>query len=165
MILCTLSRRGTCTISARTAPQSSSTSGRRALPLAAAHPSCPVASALAGARVSIVRVSVPRRTSPVVLTEIALAPRGAFPVAMYTRAAASDYDDWKTVYGNKGWSSADLLPLLRKVCSISQSRPCTCSARLVSFSSFSDAHTRPIPFSARRTRFSRVNRRTGILDP
>lgn len=36
-------------------------------------------------------------------------------VAMYTRAAASDYDDWATVYGNKGWSSADLLPLLRKV--------------------------------------------------
>lgn len=35
---------------------------------------------------------------------------------MYTRAAASDYDDWATVYGNRGWSSADLLPLLRKVC-------------------------------------------------
>ncbi|KAL1950095.1 hypothetical protein VTO73DRAFT_5217 [Trametes versicolor] len=34
--------------------------------------------------------------------------------AMYTRAAASDYDDWATVYGNKGWSAADLLPLLRK---------------------------------------------------
>ncbi|KAI0629903.1 alcohol oxidase-like protein [Trametes polyzona] len=34
--------------------------------------------------------------------------------AMYTRAAASDYDDWATVYGNKGWGSADLLPLLRK---------------------------------------------------
>ncbi|KAI0773655.1 alcohol oxidase-like protein [Fomes fomentarius] len=33
---------------------------------------------------------------------------------MYTRAAASDYDDWATVYGNRGWSSADLLPLLRK---------------------------------------------------
>ncbi len=36
-------------------------------------------------------------------------------VAMYTRAAASDYDDWATVYGNKGWSAAELLPLLRKV--------------------------------------------------
>ncbi|KAI0366933.1 alcohol oxidase-like protein [Pilatotrama ljubarskyi] len=34
--------------------------------------------------------------------------------AMYTRASASDYDDWATVYGNKGWSSKDLLPLLRK---------------------------------------------------
>ncbi|OJT13847.1 Alcohol oxidase [Trametes pubescens] len=33
---------------------------------------------------------------------------------MYTRAAASDYDDWATVYGNKGWSAAELLPLLRK---------------------------------------------------
>lgn len=36
-------------------------------------------------------------------------------VTMYTRAAASDYDDWATVYGNRGWSSADLLPLLGKV--------------------------------------------------
>ncbi|EJF57487.1 alcohol oxidase-like protein [Dichomitus squalens LYAD-421 SS1] len=34
--------------------------------------------------------------------------------AMYTRAAASDYDDWTTVYGNPGWSSTELLPLLRK---------------------------------------------------
>ncbi|KAI0655408.1 alcohol oxidase-like protein [Cubamyces menziesii] len=42
--------------------------------------------------------------------------------AMYTRAAASDYDDWKTVYGNKGWSSADLLPLLRK-CETYQVQP------------------------------------------
>ena len=37
-------------------------------------------------------------------------------VAMYTRASASDYDDWATIYGNRGWSAADLLPLLRKVC-------------------------------------------------
>ncbi|KAI0651206.1 alcohol oxidase-like protein [Trametes meyenii] len=34
--------------------------------------------------------------------------------AMYTRAAASDYDDWANVYENRGWSAADLLPLLRK---------------------------------------------------
>ncbi|KAL7280632.1 hypothetical protein ACG7TL_005570 [Trametes sanguinea] len=34
--------------------------------------------------------------------------------AMYTRGAASDYDDWETVYGNKGWGSAHLLPLMRK---------------------------------------------------
>ncbi|EIW56549.1 alcohol oxidase-like protein [Trametes versicolor FP-101664 SS1] len=33
---------------------------------------------------------------------------------MYTRASASDYDDWENVYGNPGWGSADLLPLLRK---------------------------------------------------
>lgn len=34
---------------------------------------------------------------------------------MYTRASASDYDDWKTVYENPGWGSHDLIPLLRKV--------------------------------------------------
>ncbi|KAI0044619.1 GMC oxidoreductase [Auriscalpium vulgare] len=33
---------------------------------------------------------------------------------MYTRASRSDYDDWETVYGNKGWGSADLAPLLEK---------------------------------------------------
>lgn len=33
---------------------------------------------------------------------------------MYARAAASDYDDWANVYGNPGWGSEDLLPLLRK---------------------------------------------------
>ncbi|EIN08874.1 alcohol oxidase [Punctularia strigosozonata HHB-11173 SS5] len=34
--------------------------------------------------------------------------------AMYTRASASDYDDWKNIYGNHGWGSNDLNPLLRK---------------------------------------------------
>lgn len=38
-----------------------------------------------------------------------------FEVAMYTRAAASDYDDWESVYGNPGWGSKHLIPLLRKV--------------------------------------------------
>ncbi|KAJ6574745.1 GMC oxidoreductase-domain-containing protein [Mycena capillaripes] len=33
---------------------------------------------------------------------------------MYTRAAASDYDDWEMVYGNSGWGSSDLIPLLQK---------------------------------------------------
>ena len=33
----------------------------------------------------------------------------------YTRAAASDYDDWENVYGNKGWGSKYLIPLLKKV--------------------------------------------------
>ena len=33
----------------------------------------------------------------------------------YARAAASDYDDWENVYGNKGWSSKYLIPLLKKV--------------------------------------------------
>ncbi|KAF8213497.1 hypothetical protein K438DRAFT_1956877 [Mycena galopus ATCC 62051] len=34
--------------------------------------------------------------------------------AMYTRAAASDYDDWEKIYGNTGWGTKDLLPLLKK---------------------------------------------------
>src|SRR5882762_8469590 len=33
---------------------------------------------------------------------------------MYTRASASDYDDWETVYQNPGWGSKNLIPLLRK---------------------------------------------------
>ncbi|KIM84345.1 alcohol oxidase [Piloderma croceum F 1598] len=33
---------------------------------------------------------------------------------MYSRAMASDFDDWKTVHGNAGWSYKDLLPLLKK---------------------------------------------------
>lgn len=36
-------------------------------------------------------------------------------VMMYTRASASDYDDWETVHGNEGWGSKDLIPLLQKV--------------------------------------------------
>lgn len=36
-------------------------------------------------------------------------------VTMYTRASASDYDDWEGQYKNPGWGSKDLLPLLRKV--------------------------------------------------
>ena len=36
-------------------------------------------------------------------------------VVYYARAAASDYDDWENVYGNKGWSSKYLIPLLKKV--------------------------------------------------
>jgi alcohol oxidase len=38
-----------------------------------------------------------------------------FEVLFYTRAAASDYDDWENVYGNKGWGSEHLIPLLKKV--------------------------------------------------
>ena len=34
---------------------------------------------------------------------------------MYTRASASDYDDWETVYENPGWGSDELIPFLRKV--------------------------------------------------
>ena len=36
-------------------------------------------------------------------------------VALYARASRSDYDDWETVYGNAGWGSKDLIPLLEKV--------------------------------------------------
>ena len=34
---------------------------------------------------------------------------------MYTRAAASDYDDWEKNFDNPGWGSKDLIPLLKKV--------------------------------------------------
>lgn len=33
---------------------------------------------------------------------------------MYTRAAASDYDDWENIHGNQGWGSKDLIPLIQK---------------------------------------------------
>ncbi|KAG6826163.1 hypothetical protein H0H92_000913 [Tricholoma furcatifolium] len=33
---------------------------------------------------------------------------------MYTRAAASDYDDWESVYENPGWGSKYLIPLIKK---------------------------------------------------
>ena len=41
-------------------------------------------------------------------------------VMMYTRAAASDYDDWKKL-GNPGWGAKSLLPLAAKVCRFSPS--------------------------------------------
>lgn len=34
---------------------------------------------------------------------------------MYTRAAASDYDDWENTFRNPGWGSKDIIPLIRKV--------------------------------------------------
>jgi len=36
-------------------------------------------------------------------------------VMVYSRTSASDFDDWANVYGNKGWDSKSLIPLLRKV--------------------------------------------------
>ncbi|KAJ7187783.1 GMC oxidoreductase-domain-containing protein [Mycena filopes] len=33
---------------------------------------------------------------------------------LYNRPAASDFDDWQDEFGNKGWSSKDLIPLLEK---------------------------------------------------
>ena len=34
---------------------------------------------------------------------------------LYMRSAASDYDDWETVYKNPGWGSKHLIPLLKEV--------------------------------------------------
>ncbi|TFK74193.1 alcohol oxidase [Pluteus cervinus] len=33
---------------------------------------------------------------------------------MYTRASASDYDDWENQFANPGWGSKDIIPLLKK---------------------------------------------------
>ncbi|KAI0337230.1 alcohol oxidase [Trametopsis cervina] len=33
---------------------------------------------------------------------------------MYTRAAASDYDEWQATFKNPGWGSEDIIPLLKK---------------------------------------------------
>ncbi|KAK0432026.1 GMC oxidoreductase-domain-containing protein [Armillaria borealis] len=33
---------------------------------------------------------------------------------LYNRPAASDFDDWETDFGNEGWGSKDLIPLLQK---------------------------------------------------
>ncbi|KAI0632946.1 alcohol oxidase-like protein [Trametes polyzona] len=52
--------------------------------------------------------------SPVVPCGQCLGGGSSVNFTMYTRAAASDYDDWANLYGNPGWSSADLLPLLRE---------------------------------------------------
>ena len=40
---------------------------------------------------------------------------------MYTRASASDYDDWEAKYHNPGWGSKEVLPLLKKVRTITWS--------------------------------------------
>ncbi|KAI0301548.1 alcohol oxidase-like protein [Multifurca ochricompacta] len=39
---------------------------------------------------------------------------GSINSMFYTRACASDYDDWENAYKNPGWGSKDLIPLLRK---------------------------------------------------
>ncbi|KAJ7689560.1 glucose-methanol-choline oxidoreductase, partial [Mycena rosella] len=33
---------------------------------------------------------------------------------LYNRPAASDFDDWENEFGNVGWSSKDLIPMLQK---------------------------------------------------
>ncbi|KAF8703963.1 hypothetical protein AX14_014082 [Amanita brunnescens Koide BX004] len=52
--------------------------------------------------------------SPVVSTGHCLGGGSAVNLMMYTRAAASDYDDWENTFRNPGWGSADLIPLLQK---------------------------------------------------
>jgi len=49
--------------------------------------------------------------SPIVPTGQVLGGGSSINFMMYTRASASDFDDWKT----PGWGSKDLLPLLRKM--------------------------------------------------
>jgi hypothetical protein len=36
-------------------------------------------------------------------------------VMVYTRASASDYDNWEEVHENPGWGSKYLIPLLKQV--------------------------------------------------
>ncbi|KDR69700.1 hypothetical protein GALMADRAFT_282594 [Galerina marginata CBS 339.88] len=38
----------------------------------------------------------------------------AINFVIYMRPAPSDYDDWETVHGNKGWNSSELIALLKK---------------------------------------------------
>ncbi|KAF8728294.1 hypothetical protein AX14_006823, partial [Amanita brunnescens Koide BX004] len=52
--------------------------------------------------------------SPVVTTGRCLGGGSAINLMQYTRAAASDYDDWENTFKNPGWGSADLIPLLQK---------------------------------------------------
>ena len=80
---------------------------------------------------------------------------------MYTRAAPSDYDDWATVYGNKGWSAAERLPLLQKV---HTSRVFSLGA-LVEVIGRHTLMIRRLLDSAKRTRYDLVKQRTDTLDP
>ncbi|KAF8622855.1 hypothetical protein AX15_006699 [Amanita polypyramis BW_CC] len=52
--------------------------------------------------------------SPIVPTGRCLGGGSSVNAMVYTRAAASDYDDWENVYRNPGWGSKDLIPLLQK---------------------------------------------------
>ncbi|KJA14517.1 GMC oxidoreductase [Hypholoma sublateritium FD-334 SS-4] len=52
--------------------------------------------------------------SPIVPAGRAVGGGSSINFVVYTRAAASDYDDWETVHGNKGWGSTDIIPLLKK---------------------------------------------------
>ena len=71
---------------------------------------------------------------------------------MYTRAAASDYDDWETKHQNPGWGSAKLIPLLKKV-----SYP--------PFLQIGFLQSKTIPFRQKHTRPQEIQGSTGHLDP
>ena len=77
--------------------------------------------------VSIVRPQIHAASLPLI---------DAVEVTTYTRAAASDYDDWESVYGNKGWGSKDLIPLLKKV------RACTFSGDIILSNEDRPKHTK-----------------------
>ncbi|KAF9036278.1 alcohol oxidase-like protein [Panaeolus papilionaceus] len=52
--------------------------------------------------------------APSVSSGKALGGGSSVNLMAYTRASASDYDDWENVHGNKGWGSDYLIPLIRK---------------------------------------------------
>ncbi|KAF8627739.1 hypothetical protein AX15_004265 [Amanita polypyramis BW_CC] len=52
--------------------------------------------------------------SPIVAAGRCLGGGSSVNAMVYTRAAASDYDDWENIYKNPGWGSKDLIPLLQK---------------------------------------------------
>ena len=47
-------------------------------------------------------------------------------VMMYTRAAASDYDDWEKEFNNPGWGSKEIIPLIKKVGTLERRRRDAC---------------------------------------
>ncbi|PPQ64204.1 hypothetical protein CVT24_008622 [Panaeolus cyanescens] len=52
--------------------------------------------------------------SPIVPSGKAVGGGSSVNFMVYTRASASDYDDWEQVHGNRGWGSDSLVPLLKK---------------------------------------------------
>ncbi|OSX62585.1 hypothetical protein POSPLADRAFT_1169270 [Postia placenta MAD-698-R-SB12] len=52
--------------------------------------------------------------TPIVPAGACLGGGSSVNFMMYTRASASDYDDWEKLYSNPGWGSADLLQYLKK---------------------------------------------------
>ncbi|PPR03907.1 hypothetical protein CVT24_008099 [Panaeolus cyanescens] len=52
--------------------------------------------------------------SPIVPTGKAVGGASVVNFMMYTRPAASDYNDWENVYGNQGWGSDSLIALAKK---------------------------------------------------